>query len=528
MIHWGWSGMSHDAALAVFDDDKLLFAAHSERYTRVKNEKNLCQGLIDEALTFGRPDNVHFYENTFLKKLRQVKSKQWNLLKKESPRKHMAQFGIDKYQHTTTHHRAHAAAGYFTSGFDSATILVIDSIGEFDTLSVWEGKGKRLRKRQSQGYPHSIGLWYSAMTQRLGLKPQEHEYILMGMAALGDPDKYYDIIMEDFFEEDPSNTHQLKVKFKRDLHRGCLDWRPDLNTVPDLVDVAAAVQKIYEKIFHNLLTEIYLSKLPTNLVLMGGCALNCVANSIAIQMPFISWEPHLKGTWEYSPHHIDDENTQPQPYFDNVWIMPNPGDAGSAIGAVLAHTKTHIDFTTANLGHNIEGEYPVDQIINEIIQHKITAVAAGKAEFGPRALGNRSILADPRGLYVKNRVNRIKHREEFRPFAPIILESCVAEYFNVAEDFKSPYMQYTVKCRRPDLYPAIVHYDGTSRVQTVNEKDNPEVYALLMKWYKITGCPMLLNTSLNIKGEPLVNTLEDAQRWELKYRVTVCTPTRGK
>jgi carbamoyltransferase len=488
--------MSHDASLAVFSDDGLEFAAHSERYSHIKNDKNLHHDLLAEALEFGEPDKIYFYENTFLKKTRQLYAGQYTLLGKESPTTYMRKFLPTAPKSTSTsHHLSHAAAGYYTHPFkkNEAAVLVLDSIGEWDTVSIWEGKGTKLRKRWSQRYPHSVGIWYSAMTQRIGLKPQEHEYILMGMAAIGDPSKYYDLVKQDFIKKMPS-LQDPRILFKRNCHRGCLDWRTDLNSVQDYADIAAATQRIYEEIFESY-CKITASKTQmTNLVLMGGCVLNCVANPIATK------------------------------YFDNVWIMPNPGDAGSAIGCVLAHKREFMEFPHAFTGHPIAGEYPIENVISKLKREKITAVAAGRAEFGPRALGHRSILADPRGRDVKDRVNKIKHREAFRPFAPMILEEHADEYFEMPRGIKSsPFMQFVVKCKKPDEFPAIIHYDGTSRVQTVG-KENGNVRSLLEKWYKETGCPMLLNTSLNIKGEPLVNTREDAQRWTEQYGVNVCLP----
>ena len=494
MITWGWTGMSHDASLAVFTEDGLEFAAHSERYSRIKNDKSLHPDLIAEALTFGKPDRIYYYEKPLLKKSRQLYAGQYALLGKESPTTYMRRFLKDAPKSTSTsHHLAHAAAGYYTSNYESAAVVVIDSIGEWDTLSIWKGEGETLRRDHVQRYPHSIGIWYSAMTQRIGLKPQEHEYILMGMAAIGDPVKYYDLIKQDFILKMPS-VKNPNVKFKRNCHRGCLDWRTDLNSVQDYADIAAATQRLYEEMFEGILEYTRRTTKCTNLVLMGGCALNCVANTLAYK------------------------------YFDNVWIMPNPGDAGSAIGSVLAHTKQFMEFPHAFTGHNIEGQYPIDAVIKALKTKKITAVAAGRAEFGPRALGHRSILADPRGLDVKDRVNKIKHREAFRPFAPMILEEHARDYFDMPEQLtSSPFMQFIVKCKFPDLYPAIVHYDNTSRVQTVN-KDAGPVRELLERWYAETGCPILLNTSLNIKGEPLVNTREDAERWTKQYGVKVCLP----
>ncbi len=492
MITWGWTGMAHDASLAVFGDKKLVFAAHAERYSRVKNDKNLNQDLIDEALDYGEPYKIYFYEKPLLKKTRQLYSKQYALLGKESPTTYVRKFLKDAPKCTTTsHHHAHAGAGYYTSPYTDAAILNIDSIGEWDTVSIWTGEGDSLKKTWSQRYPHSIGIWYSAMTQRIGLKPQEHEYILMGMAAVGDPDRLYQDIKNDFIEFSPTRWSPYTL-FKRNCHRGCLDWRPDLNTPQDYADIAAAVQRIYEEIFDGLVMYTKYATQKENLVLMGGCALNCSANSIAYK------------------------------YFKDVWIMPNPGDSGSAVGCVLAHWGHHIEWPGPYLGHNIKGEYPVENILKNLQSKKITAVASGRAEFGPRALGNRSILADPRGDDVKDLVNTIKHRESFRPFAPAILAEHAGDYFT---GYTGPYMQYTSTCKRPDKFPAIVHYDDTSRVQTVSTTDNSGFRKLLERWYADTGCPMLLNTSLNIKGEPLVNTREDADRWTKQYGVEVCVPS---
>lgn len=493
MIRWGWTGMSHDASLAVFDDNELVFASHSERYSRIKNDKNMDPGLVIDALEYGAPDEVYFYETPWLKKTRQLYAKQYSLLKKESPDAHLVSVSPTELPKSrmSRHHHSHAAAGYFTSPFDYAAILVIDSIGEWETTSIWEGNGPRLTRVFSQNYPHSVGIWYSAMTQRIGLKPQEHEYILMGMAAIGDPMKYKSDIMDDFIGKMPTISDP-SIKFKRNCHRGCMDWRPELNTPQDYADIAAAVQSIYEDIFEGLCIATLTKTRNKNLVIMGGCALNCVANAIATK------------------------------YFKNIWIMPNPGDAGSSIGCVLAHTGEHISFDSAFLGKGIPGKYPVDKVLTRLTSDKITAVASGRAEFGPRALGNRSILADPRGKDVKDRVNAIKHRESFRPFAPMILEEHAGSYFHMPIEV-SPYMQFVASCKNVDKFPAIVHYDGTSRVQTVGKNMGP-IRELLEKWYEKTGCPMLLNTSLNIKGEPLVNDMSDAMRWSKKYGVNVCLP----
>jgi carbamoyltransferase len=494
-VTWGISANSHDAALSVYveehplDDNGWVFGSHSERFSGIKNDPELDKRLIDHALKFGEPDKVIWYERPLKKTLRQLWAGQGLMLKQNNIRQYLNNIHPvfnNKKIHYVDHHHAHAAAGYYTSGFNNACVLVIDSIGEWDTISVWDGNENQLRKKESQSYPNSIGLWYSAMTQRVGLKPQEDEYILMGMAAYGDPNRLYPDICKDFIKQYP--IHEHSVVFKKNLHRGCKDWRPDLTTEQDMFDIAAATQKIYERLFEDIVQGASHTVNSQNLVLMGGCALNCSANSIATK------------------------------YFRNVWIMPNPGDAGSSLGAILAHKSKHITWTGPYRGYDIKGEYPVEKIIQELLENGICGVANGRAEFGPRALGNRSLLADPRGVDIRHRVNEIKQRQQFRPFAPAILEEHAGDYF---EGCTGPYMQFTARCKFPELYPAIVHADGTSRVQTVGSKDNPGFRRLLEQWYAETGCPMLLNTSLNIKGRPMVNTWNDGQQFAKYYNVKV-------
>ena len=486
MITWGISANSHDAALAVFVDKELVFASHAERFSGIKNDAHLNAELINYALNWGEPNEVIWYERPFIKTLRQLRAGQGWLWRENNIKQYLASFGINCPIHYSSHHHSHAAAGYYTSPYQDATVVCIDSIGEFETLTVWRGDNNRLDKIYTQGYPHSVGLWYSAMTQRVGLKPNEDEYILMGMAAYGDPKRLYQNILNDFIYYVGAG----EVLFKQNLHRGCLNWRKDLTTEQDMYDIAAATQKVYEMILEEILR--YWSRISSsrNLVLMGGCALNCSANSIAYR------------------------------YFDNVWIMPNPGDAGSAVGAVLAHWKQHIEWPGAYLGYNIEGEYPIEKLIKELKKTGIAGVANSFAEYGPRALGNRSLLADPRGKDIKDRVNEIKQRQKFRPFAPVILEEYAEQYFTGPV---GPYMQYTARCKDPNSYPAIVHADGTSRVQTIAKGDQSGIRLLLERWYQETNCPMLLNTSLNIKGKPMVNDLTDAKEFAKLYKIKVFT-----
>ena len=486
MIVWGISANSHDAALAVFCDGKLVFASHSERFSGIKNDRDLNRDLVAHAKRFGNPDRIYWYENPYKKTLRQLWAGQGWKAKDNDIEIYMARYEINAPITYVSHHHSHAAAGYYTSEFDDACVLVIDAIGEFETVTIWKGTGNNLKKLWSQSYPHSIGLFYSAMTQRVGLKPNEDEYILMGMAAYGNNSLVL-TMKEEFI------TYGKKIKFKQNLHRGCTQWRTEL-TVKDSFEIAYATQTLYEEMFSNLLETAYRLTGSKNLVLMGGCALNCSAN-------------RLTGGW-----------------FDTTWIMPNPGDAGSAVGAVLAkHPEWRIDPVkfTPLIGYDMGQRTPNEEIVDYLENNKICGLARGPAEFGPRALGNRSLLADPRGADIKDRVNAIKQRQEFRPFAPAILEELVDDYFDMPHGWSnSRYMQVVARCRHPNHYPAIVHRDGTSRVQTVPNDGSP-FRKLLELWYAETGCPMLLNTSLNIKGKPMVNDHTDARNFESQYGVKV-------
>jgi carbamoyltransferase len=488
---WGISANSHDAAVSVWHDKQLVFAAHSERYSGRKNDGDLHVDLIEEARLYGRPDMIIWYENPDLKTDRQWHAGQGDRQAENNVVEYLKRYGLgDRPLYIGSHHASHAAAGYYTSAFNDATVVVIDSIGEYETLTVWQGQGNDLTKVYTQSYPDSVGLWFSSMTQRIGLKPNEEEYILMGMAAYGNPDLHKCAIYEDFFE----SVNGPEIRFKHNLHKGCLDWRLDLLSEQDCFDIAAATQAVYEELLQGI-SAWARGHLPSgNLILMGGCALNCVANSKITE----SW--------------------------DNIWIMPNPGDAGSSVGAVCDYFKQKIHWPGAYLGTDMGGEYPVDALIEELVTNKIVGVASGRAEFGPRALGHRSLLADPRGPDIKDTVNKIKRRQEFRPFAPAILEEHVHDYFTMPAGITaSPYMQFVGVCRLPDQFPAIVHKDGTSRVQTVGKADSPGFRQLLERWYALTGCPMLLNTSLNIKGEPMVNDRATADRFEQLYGVKVVT-----
>ena len=492
MYYVGNSCGFHDGAITVVDDNgDLLFAGHSERYSKIKNDKDLCSGLILDAMSYVDGEyELHYYERPPIKFLRQLRSGEKpklsslfasNIIGKEN----MKLLGNKKI-HTHGHHLCHAAGGFQTSGYDDATVVVIDAIGEFDTISIWDARydknGKaQYKKLWGQRYPDSIGLFYSAMTQRVGLRPLDEEYILMGMAAYGDTKPLKEM----------SNTFVESFKditFKDNLQIGVSD---DFLAGADEMSIATSAQLIAEQLIMNVISKAKSLGNSKNLVYGGGVALNCVANRNLGK------------------------------YYEHIWIMPNPGDAGNSLGAASLGYSKRVHWNNAFLGKNILGNYPCNKLLDSLLSAKIVGVASGRAEFGPRALGNRSLLADPRGDEIKDTVNEIKRRQKFRPFAPVILEEYVHTYFDMPNNWNnSRYMQVVGTCRFPDLFPAIVHHDGTSRIQTV-PKDGSGIRELLEKWYVLTGCPMLLNTSLNIRGEPMVNDRSDADRFEKLYNVKV-------
>jgi carbamoyltransferase len=496
----GVSAGFHDAAVSVIQSDgSILFAGHSERYSKRKNDAHLNDAIIAEAMSYATPDMIAYYERPWVKKLQQLYSGQYeeafdfgNFTLDQYLRKHLSDTEYRKQllrcpRKYMSHHHSHAAAGFQTSAYTRATVVVIDAIGELDTVTIWgaeyDSNGMAKYKRLwTQHYPHSIGLFYSAVTGSVGLRPLDEEYILMGMAAygnVGQANKMQALV------EDIDN-----IRFRENLHAGI-----DSHYLQDLTefDIAASAQAIAEQLINSVMRRARDFRWSDNLVYMGGVALNCSAN---------------RNLGEY---------------FDNIWIMPCPGDAGSSLGAAALAYGRQIHWTDAYLGSNIPGAYPVGDVVSCLLRDKIVGVASGRAEFGPRALGNRSLLADPRGTEIKDQVNEIKRRQKFRPFAPVILEEHADMYFDMPCGFShSRYMQCIARCRLPDLFPAVIHHDGTSRVQTV-PPDGSGIRQLLEAWYVETGCPMLLNTSLNIRGEPMVNDRADADRFETLYRVKVCS-----
>jgi carbamoyltransferase len=488
----GVSAGFHDAAVSVISDrGDIVFAAHSERYSKLKNDPGISPDLVKEIVKFDL-SCVAWYERPWMHNLQQWVSGQhqygpWTA--KSVVQQHLGHDFVlnDTQIKSHRHHLSHAAAGFQTSPFESAAVVVIDAIGELDTISIYrawyDDQGRAQYKRLwCQGYPHSIGLFYSAITERVGLRPMDEEYITMGMSAYGNP-------LNSFYLASRYLEDLKEIRFRENLHIGIakneLAWMTDQ-------DLAACAQALTESLIANVMSHARSITGEENLVYMGGVALNCLAN-----------------------RHLGQ-------YFSRIWIMPNPGDAGSSLGAAALSYGGKLNWKDPYLGHEIEGEYPITLLLQELLDQKIAAVASGPAEFGPRALGNRSLLADPRGADIKDRVNDIKRRQQFRPFAPAILAEHVNDYFDMPRSWSdSDYMQVVASCRRPDLYPAVCHVDGTSRVQTVPGNSGSGLRRLLEQWYDQTGCPMLLNTSLNIRGEPMVNDRVDARRFEKIYGVRV-------
>ena len=446
----GFSHGFHNAAWAKIQGDEILFAQETERVSRKKFDAQL--GFNPQTVNA----DVHvFYENTYKKNDRRISFSQLPL---------STEFLL-QYSYMRKHHESHAASAYYTAPFSEDVVcVVIDAIGEWDTCSIWIINDGILEKVWSQKYPTSLGLFYSAITKRIGLQPNCDEYITMGMAAYGEP--CVDMLW--CFNKDVN------------LHRG-FTLEAFKGETPE--DIAASAQLHLETEIQKIMAIA--STYGKNLCYAGGVALNCVANSKIAHM------------------------------FDKVWIFPNPGDAGASLGCALAHNKRQVKFKDTFLGTMIDRRLNPREVVDHLLKHKVVGVANGKAEFGPRALGNRSLLGDPR-YNIKDTVNKIKRRQRFRPFAPAILAECYDEYF---EGFANEYMQFVAWAKHD--YKSVTHVDGSARVQLVYPNDDCRLRMILEEFYSRTGVPMLLNTSLNIKGEPMVDTWEHALEFEKKYGVRV-------
>ena len=345
MLIWGINALSHDASISVIENNEILFAAHAERYSKVKFDSFLNNEIIKEALQYGKPDTIAWANKTWSRNLRFAYTGEWKYCSKyfQRPSKYLKKFDINSDIVEIDHHKCHAASGFYTSKYKHSAILVCDAIGEWKTTSLWKGSNQFVDCLLYQTYPHSIGLLYSAFTKRLGFLPNSDEYIVMGLAAYGEP-KYYNEILHTFVE---SIGGRDLIKLKKNVHRGIGDWGKNYSKE----DIAASIQKVTEHLIEELAKYVAKFTHLDTIVFSGGVALNCVAN------------PILKK------------------YFKNVWIMSNPGDAGNSLGAAAVINQSHINWKGPYLGTDILESYQIDDILSDILNKKVIGVAKRRAEF---------------------------------------------------------------------------------------------------------------------------------------------------
>ena len=533
----GISAFYHDSAACIVENGKLLNAVEEERFTGIKHdsvfpEKSIEWCLKDAGLTLADIDTIAWYEKPELKTERvketfnrhffKTLGLRYKFYKRNKVEGNIVKLLEDKLDWRGNvefheHHKSHAAFSYFTSPFDSAAVVTIDGVGEHETLTISHAVKGNIYKLHSEYFPNSIGMYYSAMTAYLGFQPNEGEYKVMGLAPYGDPLTYYSKLISLFkfnyqdtiFKLNPkyfSYEYSDRIMFNSKLAE-LIGLPPRLTENPitqEYKDLAAAVQKVYEVVFCRIIQKAKALTQEENLVLGGGCAYNGVANSQAYD------------------------------FFKKMWIPFSPSDSGSSIGAALISCKLN-QGVTYDINPYTGPEYTTQQIHSAIVKNlpdnisyhkvkrdrllKITAerLAAGQVcgwfqgrmEFGARALGNRSILADPRHPKMQERINKVvKKREGFRPFAPSVIEGAAQRFFYNTEHI--PYMNQVVKVKPDWDLPAVTHINGTSRIQTVNPKQNKLYHDLLVKFNSIAGVPILLNTSFNFKDQTITMTPEQA------------------
>lgn len=532
----GISAYYHDSSICLFRNGELIFACEEEKFSGVKHDSGFPKLSLEYIFNFFKIKNdeisaICYYENPKLKYQRVIKNikKQFfnnplygikSFLKIKNNIKNLEK-ELKKISNNifySTHHKSHLYYSYYTSNFNTATVLSIDGVGELDTITLGLKSGDRIDSLSMAEYPHSLGLYYSAMTSFLGFKPNEGEYKLMGLASYGNPDEYIEKIRKlitydekklkcnmDVFTWDKSNNLMFNENLSELL--GIEQRLPEEQITSIHENLAAAIQKRYEEILFEILKTISSINENDNLCLGGGCAYNGTANG-----------------------KITKNST-----FKHLWIPPAPSDAGSAIGACIHYfIENKISFRKILSNPFLGPMYFDNQILHVIkqrvgnkyfrffSQHKLiqkiaTEINKGKVigwfqghcEFGARALGNRSILANPTLDGIKDKINRvIKKRESFRPFAPMVIKEKQYDYFEMIDDI--PYMNQVVKVRPEfvDILKAVTHVDGTARVQTVYR--NTMMYELLSEFEKLSGYPILLNTSFNVKDKTMVLTPKDA------------------
>ena len=570
----GISAFYHDSAAALIIDGKIIAAAQEERFSRKKHDSSYpfhaIEYVLKEAkLKLNEVNYITFYEKPFLKFERLLETyvafapKGFKSFSMSMPiwlgeklfqkkilynelRNHDENFHDINKIYFSEHHFSHAASAYYPSPFSDATILTLDGVGEWATTTMAKGYGQELEILKEIHFPHSIGLLYSAFTYYTGFKVNSGEYKVMGLAPYGEP-KFKNLILDKLIDLKEDGTFRLNMEFF-DYATGLkmtnekfskLFGKPVRNSRKDLLtqfhmDIASSIQVITEEIVLRLARSIAKDNESKNLCMSGGVALNCVANGKILK----------------------------EKIFENIWIQPAAGDAGGALGAALAlwHKELKQERLTS-LKDNMRGSYLGPSFNNDEILDKLTALGAdfeklseedllkitakelskekiigwfqGRMEFGPRALGARSIIADPRSETMQKKLNlKVKFRESFRPFAPSVIREDLSEWFDL--DCDSPYMLLVadvknnikkemteeekklfgiekLNVKRSDI-PAVTHVDYSARIQTVHENTNPRYYKLIKNFKNITKCPVLVNTSFNVRGEPIVCSIEDAYK----------------
>lgn len=534
----GLSCFYHDAAASLLKDGRLVAAAQEERFTRVKHDwrfpDNAVRYCLAEAgIAIDDIEAIAFYEKPLLKFERVLETflsvaprglrafldtiPSWLRHKLWLPQIVQKELGYKGKVLFAEHHLAHAASSFFLSPFQESAILTVDGVGEWATASYGTGRGNRIELTHEQRFPHSLGLLYSAFTAYLGFEVNDAEYKVMGMAPYGRP-VYRDLIEGEVVEIRPDGSIRLNMEcfsfqfgrrmFSRRLEElfGLPARVPETELTQKHLDIAASLQKVTEEVVLSMARHVHAGTGMKKLSLAGGVALNSVANGRLLR----------------------------EGPFEEIFIQPAAGDAGGAVGAAYiawhhyldrgerhrlenvflgpAFSDTEVESflrtTTGVAWERFDEAALVRETARMLADGKVVGWCRGRMEFGPRALGNRSILADPRRAEMKDIVNeKIKFRESFRPFAPAVPLEDAGKYFDMQGE--SPYMLLTVPAKT-DRIPAVVHVDGSARVQTVRREDNPLFHALLREFEKITGIPVLMNTSLNLRGEPIACTPQDA------------------
>ena len=570
----GISAFYHDSAATLIKDGKIIAAVQEERFTRKKHDSSYPYNAVEFLLKNSKIslldiDHIVFYEKPFLKFERLLETyvafapKGFQSFSKSMPlwlkdklfqkkmimnflKRHNKNFTDETKILFSEHHLSHAASAYYPSPFNEAIVLTADGVGEWATTTVAVCKNNIVEIKKELHFPHSLGLLYSAFTYYTGFKVNSGEYKLMGLAPYGNPN-YVDKILDNLIDLKDDGTFFLDQKYFNystgltmtndnfDKLFGSKPRKPELEEITQFhMDIAASIQFVTEKIMLMLTRSLKNEYKINNLCLAGGVALNCVANG-----------------------KILNENI-----FDKIWVQPAAGDAGGSLGAALAYWHLDLNNTRTDIGKdmmqgsylgnefsnseiqsildNVGAKYEkleektlIEKTTDEIIKGKAIGWFQGRMEFGPRALGNRSIIGDPRSETMQKNLNlKVKFRESFRPFAPSVLREDVNEWFNLDED--SPYMLFVSKVKEDKIIkmnedqkklfgiellnvkkstiPAVTHVDYTARIQTVSKETNQIYYNLLKKFKEKTNCPILINTSFNIRGEPIVNSPEDAFR----------------